>query len=134
MPITFNLPYYSGKVVDIVTLLPLPGATVSIQYKGAPTQTQAADNQGRFLFWSQKLAEKITITHVGHKPLEILYPKKRDDIYKLEQDIKIIDPVIVKAKKKKPPPPPPPPEPEPKKNNWFMWAALLSLFFILNRK
>jgi hypothetical protein len=66
--------------------------------------------------------------------LEILYPKKRDDIYKLEQDIKIIDPVIVKAKKKKPPPPPPPPEPEPKKNNWFMWAALLSLFFILNRK
>ena len=116
MPITFNLPYYSGKVVDIVTLLPLPNATVSIQYKGAPTQTQAADNQGRFFFFSQKLAEKITITHVGHKPLQILFPYKRDDIYKLERDIVMLDPVIVKSKKKKPPPPPPP-EPEQKRNN-----------------
>ena len=129
------MPNYSGTVVDIETLLPLPGATVSIQYSGAPAQTQAANNQGRFLFFSQKLAEKITITHVGHKPLQILFPYKRDDIYKLERDFKMLDPVIVKAKKKKPPPPPPtPPPPEPKKNNWFMWAALLALFFLLNKK
>jgi hypothetical protein len=129
------MPNYEGLVVDIQTLLPLPGATVSIQYSGAPTQTQAADNKGQFLFFSfsKNLVEKITITHVGHKPLQILFPK-RYDIYKLERDIKILDPVIVKAKKKKPPPPPPPPEPEPKKNNWITWAALFALFFILNRK
>jgi hypothetical protein len=129
------MPNYSGTVVDIETLLPLPGATVSLQYSGLPAQTQAADNQGRFLFFSfsKNLAEKITITHVGHKPLQILFPYKRDDIYKLERDFKILDPAIVKSTKKKPPPPPPP-EPEPKRNNWITWAALFALFFILNRK